>query len=85
MVGTYTRTVSPRLIFESSISIVRSTPGFPTPDYTDPAVKFNDGLYEAFNAAAGSVMQAYGNLFQGRENVSYTRGSMLSKRAPRFG
>ena len=72
VVGTYTRTVSPRLIFESSISITRSTPGFPTPNHTDPAVKFNDGLFEAFNSAGGSVMQAYGNLFQGRENVAFT-------------
>jgi hypothetical protein len=72
VVGTWTRTVNPRLIIESSISITRSTPGFPTTDYTDPAVKFNDGLFEAFNSAAGSVMQAYGNLFQGRQNISYT-------------
>ncbi len=72
--GTYTRTVSPRLTLESSIGITRSTPGFPTDNRTDPAVKFNDGLFEAFNAAAGSVMQAYGNLFQGRQNVSYTAG-----------
>jgi hypothetical protein len=72
VVGTYTRTVSPRLIFESSISITRSTPGFPTPNQTDPAVKFSDGLFEAFNSAGGSVMQAYGNLFQGRQNVAFT-------------
>ena len=72
VVGTYTRTVSPRLVLESSISITRSTPGFPTPNYTDPAVKFNDGLFEPFNSAAGSVMQAYGNLFQGRENAVFT-------------
>jgi hypothetical protein len=72
VVGTWTRTVSPLLVLESSIGITRSTPGFPTSDYTDPAVKFNDGLFEAFNAAAGSVMQAYGNLFQGRENVAFT-------------
>jgi hypothetical protein len=74
VVGTWTRTLSPRLVFESSIAITRSTPGFPTFDYSDPAVKFNDGLYENFNAAAGSVMQAYGNLFQGHETVTYTRG-----------
>jgi hypothetical protein len=71
IVGTWTRTATPRLTFESSISITRSTPGFPTADSTDPAIKFNDGLYEAFNAAGGSVMQAYGNLLQGRENVAY--------------
>jgi hypothetical protein len=72
VVGTYTRTASPRLTLESSISIIRSTPGFPTPNRTDPAVKFNDNVLESFNAAAGSVMQAYGNLFQGRQNVAFT-------------
>ena len=75
VVGTYTRTQSPRLIFETLIGIMRSTPGFPTTDYTDPAVKFNDGLFEAFNSAAGSVMQAYGNLFQGRQTVAYNAGN----------
>jgi hypothetical protein len=71
VVGTYTRTVSPKLMLESSLSITRSTPGFPTPNRTDPAVKFNDGLFEGFNTAGGSVMQAYGNLFQGRQNAAY--------------
>lgn len=74
VVGTWTRTANARLSFESSISITRSTPGFPTPDTTDPGVLFSDGLYEGFDSAAGSVMQAYGNLFEGRENVSYTNG-----------
>jgi hypothetical protein len=75
VVGKYTRTVSPRLILESLVNITRTTPGFPTADATDPAVKFSDGTYEAFNAAGGSVMQAYGNLFQGRQTVSYTGGN----------
>jgi hypothetical protein len=81
VVGTWTRTATPRLTFESSISITRSTPGFPTADSTDPAVKFNDGLYEAFNSAGGSVMQAYGNLFQGRENVAF----LTARHAFKFG
>jgi len=68
---TYTRTVSPRLILESSISLTRSTPGFPTRDFTDPAIKFNDGLFESFNGTGGSVIQVYGNLFQARQNVTY--------------
>ena len=72
VVGTYTRTVSPRLVLESSLSITRSTPGFPAANRTDPAVKFNDGLFEAFNSAAGTVMQAYGNLFQLRQNAVFT-------------
>ena len=71
---TYTRTVSPRYSFESSISFTRTTPSFPTPNLTDPAVKFNDGLFEAFNSAAGSVMKAFGNLIQARQNFSYVTG-----------
>jgi hypothetical protein len=74
VVGTYTRTVSPRLTLLSSFSIIRSTPGFPTLNRTDPAIKFEDGLFEPFSAAAGTVMQAYGNLFQGRELITYTAG-----------
>jgi len=74
VVGVWTHTATSRLAFESLVSITRSTPGFPTSDYSDPGVKFSDGLFEAFNSAAGSVMQAYGNLFQGRETVSYTTG-----------
>jgi len=72
VVGTWTRTASPRLTLESSFAITRTTPGFPTPNHIDPAVKFNDGLFEAFNGAGGSVMAAYGNLFQGRQGVSFT-------------
>ena len=79
VVGTWTRTQSPRLLFVSSIGITRSTPGFPTFNYTDPGVKFNDGLFEAFNSAAGSVMQAYGNLFQGQEIVTFTTGKHVFK------
>jgi hypothetical protein len=75
VVGAYTRAVSPRLILESLISITRTTPGFPTDDPVDPALKFSDGTYEAFNSAGGSVMQAYGNLFQGKQTVSFTGGS----------
>ncbi|QNI34949.1 TonB-dependent receptor [Alloacidobacterium dinghuense] len=70
---TYSRVISPQYSFDSSIDFTRSTPGFPTPNHTDAAVKFNDGLFEAFNSAGGSVMQAYGNLIQARQNFSYIR------------
>jgi carboxypeptidase family protein len=79
VVGTLTTTFTPKLVLESSLSITRSTPGFPTPDHTDPAVKFEDGLFEAFNSAGGSVMQAYGNLFQEQENISYSAGQHTLK------
>ncbi len=74
VVGTYTRTVSPRLTLATLFSIIRSTPGFPAPNQTDPAVKFNDGLFEAFNSAAGTVTQSYGNLFQLLQTFSYVTG-----------
>ncbi len=79
VVGTYTRTVSPRLTLESSIGIERTMPGFPTVDHIDPALKFNDGLFEAFDAPAGSVTQSFANLFQGRQNVTYTIGTHAFK------
>ena len=69
----YTRTVSPRFVWDSSLSITRSTPSFPTPNHTDPALKFSDGLFEGFNTAAGSVMSAFGNLFQFQQNFTWTR------------
>src|SRR6202166_1553508 len=72
VVFTYTRTVSPRFLWSSSLSITRTTPSFPTQNYTDPALKFTDGLYEATNSAAGSVMSAFGNLFHGQLNFVRT-------------
>ena len=71
---TYTRTVSPQFTVESSLSFTRTTPSFPASNHTDPALKFGDGLYEAFNAAAGSVTAAFGNLFQARQNFTWTHG-----------
>ncbi len=72
--ASYTRNVSPRFTLESVLGITRSTPGFPTPDHTDPAIKFIDSLFEPFNAPGGSVMQAYGNLFEGRQTAAYAVG-----------
>jgi hypothetical protein len=72
LVVTFTRTVSPRLVLETSASVTRATPSFPTTDFTDPAVKFNDGSYEPFNQPAGTVISIYGNLFQLRQNLSFT-------------
>jgi len=81
VVGTWSHTVSPRLSFDTSLNIQRSTPGFPTSNYTDPAIRFTDGLFEPFNSAAGTVMQAYGNLFQFQVNGQYT----MARHAIRFG
>jgi hypothetical protein len=75
----YTRTQSPRLTWQSSLSFTRTTPQFPTPNQTDPAVKFNDGLYEGFNTAGGSVATAFGNLFQFQQRFTIVAGSHLVK------
>lgn len=74
VVFTYTRTVSPRYLWSASFSITRTTPSFPTPNHTDAALKFTDGLFEPFNSAGGSVMSSFGNLFQGQLNFSWTAG-----------
>ena len=71
---TYTRTTSPAFTMDSGISFTRTTPSFPTLDRTDPALTFGDNSYEAFNAAAGSVIGAFGNLFQIRQNFQWIRG-----------
>ena len=68
----FTRTVSPHFTMESSVSVTRSTPSFPTPNRTDPALKFSDGSFEAFNSPGGSVMTAYGNLFQAQQHFTVT-------------
>jgi hypothetical protein len=73
-VVTWSRTVSPNFSWESSLSVTRTTPSFPTPDHTDPSVIFGDGLYEAFDSAGGSVMAARGNLFVGRQSLAWRRG-----------
>ena len=78
---TWTHTPSARFTSESSLSFTRSTPNFPTPDHTDPSLVFADGLYEAFDAAGGSVTTSLGNLFMGRQSFAWTG----SKHAFRFG
>jgi hypothetical protein len=76
---TLVRTPSPATTEEFSISFTRATPSFPTPDRTDPSLIFGDGLYEPFNAAGGSVMAEYGNLFQARANFTRIRGKHTFK------
>ena len=74
-VVTWVRSLTPRLTFESSIAGIRTTPSFTTPNLTDPAVKFNDSLFEPFNAPGGSVTKSFTNLFQFSENVTFTRSA----------
>ncbi|MBZ5585635.1 MAG: TonB-dependent receptor [Acidobacteriia bacterium] len=76
---TYTRTPSPGFVWEASVSYTRATPSFPAQNTADPALKFGDGLYEAFNNSAGLVVAAYGNLFQARQNFTWVRGRHTMK------
>ncbi len=75
----YTRTVTPNFISTTTLGFVRSTPVFPAINHTQPALKFGDGLYEAFNAPGGTLMGAFGNLFQLRQDVSYQHGKHSMK------
>lgn len=74
-----TRAPSPNFTSETSASFTRTTPLFPAQNFTDPALKFGDSLYEAFNKAAGSVVGSYGNLYQVRQNFSHIRGKHTIK------
>jgi hypothetical protein len=67
------RAPSAAFTMQSSVSFTRATPEFPTLDHRDPALTFGDGLYEAFNAAAGSVQAWFGNLLQVRQSFTWTR------------
>jgi hypothetical protein len=73
-VVSYIRTPSASSTVQSSVSFTRATPEFPTHDHQDPGLTFGDGLYEAFNAAAGSVLAWFGNLLQVRQNFTWVRG-----------
>jgi len=75
----YTRTISPRFISETSLGYIRSTPFFPTPNHTQPAIGFADGLFQAFNQPGGSIFGSYGNLYQLKQDLSFTRGSHAFK------
>ncbi len=80
----WSRTPSAHFSFESSVSFTRTTPNFPTPDHTDPSLILADGLYEAFDAPGGSVTASFGNLFQGRQNFTWTRSKHTVKAGGEF-
>ena len=79
----YTRTPAASFNWQSSISFTRATPSFPTLDHQDPALTFGNGLYEAFNAAGGSVQAWFGNLLQLRQNLRGCTESTPSRQAER--
>jgi hypothetical protein len=70
---------SATFVSQSELSFTRTTPNFPTADHTDPSLILADGLYEPFDSAGGSVTAAYGNLFEGRQDFTWIRGSHTIK------
>ncbi len=70
----YTWTPSATFVSETTLGYVRSTPNFPTLNRTQPGLTFGDGLYEPINTPSGSIMAAFGNLFQVRQNFTWIRG-----------
>jgi hypothetical protein len=71
---TYTRSISPRMTSESSFGFIRATPVYPPLNFTQPGMVFADGLYQSFNSAAGTLIGAYGNLFQARQDFTSVQG-----------
>jgi len=75
----YTRTISPRLVSETSLGYIRSTPFFPAINHTQPAITYGDGLFQGFNSAGGSIFGSYSNLFQVKQDFSFTRANHAFK------
>jgi len=71
----YTRTISPHMTSETSLGYIRSTPFFPTTNHVQPGIGFADGLYQSFNAPAGSIFGSYSNLYQFKEDLALVRGA----------
>ena len=75
----YTYTPSATFISETMLGYTRSTPNFPTINRTQPGLTFADGLYEAFNTPSGSVIGVFGNMYQARQTLTWTRKSHVWK------
>ena len=75
----YSRAVNQRFSYLTTLSLTRTTPQFPTPNHTDPAVKFNDSLFEGFNTTGGSVISSFGNLFEAQQGFTLLAGRHVIK------
>ena len=71
----YTRAFTPHLTSDTQIGYIRSTPFFPSPNRTQPAINYGDGLFEAFNSADGSIIGSFSNLYQLKNDTSWVRGA----------
>src|SRR6266849_3203571 len=71
----YSRTPTPHFSFQTALGFIRSTPLFITSNETQPALAFGDGLFQGFNSADGSIFGSYGNVYQFKQDMAYTRAS----------
>ncbi len=71
----YSRTITPHLSSQTTLGYIRSTPLFITSNKTQPGIAFGDGLFQGFNSADGSVFGSYGNVYQFKEDMVFTRGA----------
>jgi len=70
----YVRAFSSHFVSETTLGYIRSTPFFPAVNHTQPGIGFGDGLFEAFNAPAGSIFGSYSNLYQLKQDLTAIRG-----------
>jgi hypothetical protein len=75
----YTRTISARMASDTSVSYIRSTPFFPAGNHTQPGITFADGLYQPYNQPAGSIFGSYSNLYQLKQDFSWSHGAQVFK------
>ena len=75
----YTRTISPHMTSETSLSYIRSTPFFPADNHTQPGITFADGLYQPYNQPSGSIFGSYSNLYQFKQDFAWMHGSHAFK------
>jgi hypothetical protein len=75
----YTRAISPHMVSDTSVSYIRSTPFFPADNHTQPGITFADGLFQPYNQPAGSIFGSYSNLYQLKQDFSWTHGAHAFK------
>lgn len=71
----FSRAPSAKFNYQTTVAYIRSTPLFLTSNQTQPAIGFGDGLLQSFNSADGSIFGSYGNVYQLKEDMSYTHGT----------
>ena len=65
---------SARFTAVTTLGYIRSTPTFSAHNQAQSGVTFADGAYEPYNSPAGSIMGAFGNLFQARQDFTLVSG-----------